>query len=75
MSSLAAENSSLPQPLLIERKMELSHTPFISGAQRHSQGGDHQTQTDIRIGNADLRNGARSHSNQGPRIIRQLSHR
>ena len=30
----------MPQPLLIERKMELSHTRFISGAQRYPQGGD-----------------------------------
>jgi hypothetical protein len=33
IDSWAAENSSMPQPLLIERKMELSHTRFISGAQ------------------------------------------
>jgi len=35
----AAENSSMPQPLLIERKMELSHTRFISGAQRYHKEG------------------------------------
>jgi len=29
----------MPQPLLIERKMELSHTRFISGAQRYHKEG------------------------------------
>jgi hypothetical protein len=35
MSSQAAENSSPPQPQLIEWKEDRLHTPLISGAQRH----------------------------------------